>query len=367
MFPAPLRSVLPVLGLLAVWAPGVESVQVDPAGFEPGVLDSLAAAAEGAPLFSSHEPLELTLRSRIHHLVEERPEEDEVDGTLLVGRSDGGVDTLQVEVRARGNFRRQKRNCNFPPLRLDVPRSRVRGTAFEGQDKLKLVTPCQDDRDDYQTYVIQEYLAYRVYNLVTPVSYRVRPVRITYDDVDGQYPRRTRMGFLIEDDEAMAHRNRAFLSEWQQFHPGAADPGQLALMAMFQYMIGNTDWSQPFFHNVDMVRSWEGGRYLSVPYDFDHAGVVDARYAEPDPTLGTSSVRERVYRGFCLDGVDHAAQRTRFLALRGPVEALYREEGLLDEDALEETLAYYEDFFETLEDFRPYRRLILDACTPLPS
>lgn len=343
------------------------TLQEDPAAYEPAELDAMESRARAAPLFRDHTPLRLTLRTRVEYLRDERPEEDEVDGTVTYVDSTGAPVTVDVEVRTRGNFRRQKRNCNFPPLRLDFPRTRMGGTVFEEQDKLKLVTPCQDRRNDYQQYVLQEYLAYRVYNLMTPVSYRVRLVEITYEDVDGRYPTRTKVGFLIEEDEMMAHRNRAFMSEWEQFHPGGADAEQLALMALFEYMIGNADWSQPFFHNVDMVRTWDDGRYLVVPYDFDFSGVVDARYAEPDPSLGTESVRDRVYRGFCLPGVDHAAQRRLVQDLRDDVEALYREAPFLDEDQRRKSLDYYDEFYAVMDDFRRYSRVILNECTPLPS
>lgn len=356
-----------VAAALSLVAPaGAGALQEEPATFDPEELDALERAASTAPLFATDEPLDLTLRTRIQWLRDERPDQEEAEGWAVWTTPEGRRDSVDVEVRARGNFRLRKRNCNFPPLRLDFPRSRVGGTVFAGQNRLKLVTPCQDRRDAYQQYVLQEYLAYRVYNLVTPVSYRVRLVRITYEDVEGAYDTRTKVGFLIEDDDAMAHRNRGFLSEWEQFHPAAADGKQLALMALFQYMIGNTDWSQPFFHNVDMIRTWDDGRYLVVPYDFDYTGVVDADYAEPDASLNTESIRDRVYRGFCLTGVDHQGQRLLFQELRDPVRELYGETPFLSEGQRRKTLEYYQDFWDTLADFRRYRSRILDACTPVP-
>ncbi len=366
MLPSFLRSVVPALGLLVVAAPAVAGFQYDPGAFPPATLDSLAEAARDAPLFASDEPLELTLRTRLDYLEDERPDEEEVEGFLHVRRADGGVDTVEVEVRARGNFRREKRNCSFPPLRLDLPRSRVAGTAFENQDKLKLVTPCRLGRDDYQEYVLQEYMAYRVYNLVTPMSYRVRPVALTMEDVDGRFETRQVLGFLIEADIEMAHRNRAFLAEFDQWHPRAVDEDDAARMALFQYMIGNTDWSQPFFHNTDMVRTWEGGRYVPVPYDFDFTGVVNARYADPPEELGIRNVRERVYRGFCYTGTDHQAHRRFFQDLEAPVAALYRESSVLTPDLREDALDYYEDFFRTLANDGRYRRLVEESCMTLP-
>jgi len=176
--------------------------------------------AESAPLFASHEPLAFTLRTDIQWLRDERSDEEEVAGTVTLMGADGTESVLPVDVRARGEFRRMKRNCNFPPLRLDFPKSEMEGTVFEGQDKVKLVTPCHDSRDNYQDYVYLEYLAYRVYNLRTPLSNRVRLVEITYEDIEDDYDTRTKYGFLIEADEEMAARNNGMLRH--RLRPGAA-------------------------------------------------------------------------------------------------------------------------------------------------
>lgn len=331
----------------------------------PAEWDSLAAAAEGAPLFATPEPLVMTLRTRIEWLRDERPDEEEADGTITYRGEDGSDVTVDVEVRTRGNFRREKRNCNFPPLRLDLPRSRVGGTVFAGQNRLKLVAPCQDSRDQYQQYVLQEFMAYRVFNLVSPVSYRVRRVEITFEDVDGEYETRTKTGFLIEADDAMAHRNRGTIVEADQLHPALADDEYAWTAAVFAYMIGNTDYSAAYFHNVELVRT-EDGRYMPVPYDFDFSGVVDARYAVPPPQVNIRDVRERAFRGFCREGVDHEAIRRRFLELRPAVEALYADVPGLDERQWKRTMEFYEDFWEDIESPEAYRRHLVNHCREMP-
>ena len=206
----------------------------------------------------------------------------EVEGTATFIDLDGSETVKPVDVRTRGLFRLNKRNCNFPLLRLDFPRSQMEGTVFEGQNQLKLVTPCHDSRDDYQRYVYDEYLAYRVLNVLSTYSYRVRLVEITYEDIEDDYDTRTKIGFLIEDDERMAERNRATHLEVAGLMPMMADGAQSVIVAVFNYMIGNLDWSPVYFHNVKLIRT-EDGRFITVPYDFDFAGVVDARYATPPP------------------------------------------------------------------------------------
>jgi len=326
----------------------------------------LAAEAESAPLFASHEALSVTLRTDLSRIRRERSDSVEVDGTLTYTGPGGAEITLDVKVRARGIFRRDRRNCNFPPLRLNFVETQVEGTVFEGQDKLKLVTPCQDNRDTFQQYVLQEYLVYRVYHLLTPVSFRVRLVTITYEDPDGDYEARTKTGFLIEDEDQLAARNRGLVAEYQQFHPAAMEPEQDALVALFQFMIGNTDFSTSYFHNAIMIRG-ELGQFLVVPYDFDWSGVVDARYAVPDPRLGTENVRQRVFRGFCRPSVDAAALAKRFNDQRDAIWALYEGMPGLDEGVKRRSRAYYEDFYEILNDPRRYRREIEQSCQKIPA
>lgn len=279
---------------------------------------------------------------------------------------DGSEVVRPVDTRTRGIFRRNKANCNFPPLRLDFPTGQMAGTVFEGQDKLKLVTPCQDSRDQYQNYVFDEYLAYQLLNILTPNSFRTRLIEITYEDIEGDYDTRTLFGFLIEDEVVMAERSRATFEETNQFHPARASGDYSVLVAMFNYMIGNTDWSPVFFHNVRLIRT-EDARYLTVPYDFDFAGVVNARYATVSPSLTIRRVTQRVYRGFCRPELVHPAAVARFAETRTEVAALYNDFAALgfehfDADDAKDTLKFFEDFYKIVDDPRQFEDKIIDDC-----
>jgi hypothetical protein len=258
-----------------------------------------------------------------------------------------------------------RRNCNFPPLRLDFPRSQMEGTVFEGQNRLKLVTPCNDGRDDYQKYVYDEYLAYRILNVLSPYGYRVRLVEITYEDIEDDYDSRTKIGFLIEDDERMAERNRATYMEVAGLMPMMADGPQSVIVSVFNYMIGNLDWSPVYFHNVKLIRT-EDGRFVTVPYDFDFAGVVDARYAIPPPELteryGIRSVRQRLYRGFCRPELQYQTVAELFNSKRQELQDLYQSFQLHEEDDIEDALDYFEDFWKVIDDAEEFEDEIIDEC-----
>ena len=336
----------------------------------PEEIAELAARAANAPLFRSHEPIRMTLRTDIDWLRDERNDSVEVEGTLTFVDMDGSLVVRPVDTRTRGEFRRNKANCNFPPLRLDFPTGQMEGTLFEGQDKLKLVTPCNDGRDAYENYIFDEYLVYRSLNILTPQCFRVRLVEITYEDINGEYDTRTKYGFLIEDEDAMGARNLATLREVTQFHPARADGDFSVLVAMFNYMISNTDWSPVYFHNAKLMRS-EEGRYFSVPYDFDFSGAVNARYATVDPQLPIRRVTQRHFRGFCRDELVYESAVAPFRERRDEITALYEDFGALgfenyDAEDAEDALKFYDNFYKVVDDPDEFEDRILDDCRELP-
>jgi hypothetical protein len=69
-------------------------------------------------------------------------------------------------------------------------------------------------------------------------------------------------------------------------------------VALFQYMIGNTDWSIVRERNVTLLLG-EDGYQRPLPFDFDMSGLVNAHYAGPAPGLPIDDVTERFYLGFC--------------------------------------------------------------------
>lgn len=366
MVPRPLPPAL----LTLLVAPFVASAQATEAPVLPTPEEyaERAEAAENAPLFQSHDPVIMTLRTDIDWLRDERNDSVEVEGTLTFLDADGSQVTKPVDTRARGNFRRSKENCNFPPLRLDFPRGEMDGTVFEDQNRLKLVTPCNDGSDNYQNYVFDEYLAYRIFNEVTPQSFQVRLVEITYEDVNDEYDTRTKYGFLIEDDERMAERQRGTLQEVSQFHPLRAHAPYSMTVALFNYMIANTDWSPVYFHNVELVRT-EDAQFLTVPYDFDMAGIVNTRYATVAPGLQNQirRVTQRLYRGFCRPELQQATVVRPFVEARPRIEALINDFAArgyeqFDADDAEDMLEFLEDFWEVTEDPDEFEDEILDEC-----
>jgi hypothetical protein len=314
------------------------------------------------PIFESHDIVPMVLEVEdLKKLIRDVGEENEDHAaTLTYVDANGDSVSLAIEVETRGHFRRDRKNCNFPPIRFEFPDSGTEQTLFAGQGNVKLVAHCQDKRDEYEQYVLQEYLIYRIYNLISDRSFRVRLAQITYLDGKGERDPLTKYGFMIEDHDLMAARNQCTTLEVQA-HPLEFSPLETARMAIFQYMVANTDWSIAYLHNVRLLMC---GDYepVAVPYDFDWSGVMKTRYAKPDPKLGIRSVRDRLFRGFCRDEAIFQEATHAFVEHKDAIYALYQNQQDLDPKVLTETMKFYDKFYEIVENPKKFKREIIDEC-----
>jgi len=271
-----------------------------------------AGLAGAASLFEDVGILEVTLSGPLGSLIKQTEQREEQSFVLHAD----GVDH-DIKVRIRGNSR--VRVCDFPPLRLNFSTADTAGTVFADQDKLKLVTHCRNyDRAEMDS--IEEFMAYRILNIIQDASYRVRLLRFHYDDTDRELDAKAaeRFGFLIESEDQLAARIGADRAQLQAVPKRMLDPVQAAKVFVFQYLIANTDWglvkadyAEVCCHNIDLFE--KDGRLILVPYDFDLAGVVNAQYAFPDSSLRIKRVTQRLYRGLC---VDREALRTALQAVK---------------------------------------------------
>ena len=216
--------------------------------------------------------------------------------TATIRFPDSTTVTEKIKLTARGEFRRN--NCYIPTMKLDFKDS-ASSSKLSTLKKLKLVCGCSTGESD-ERLVLREFLIYKIYNLLSDMSFRVRLLMINYSDTRGKVKSYSQYGFLIEDVDDMAKRNKCKEVGAPAFHPNLTDKPQMNLVDIFQYLIGNTDWSVPGFHNIKLMRPKTDSLappYV-IPYDFDFAGLVNASYASPHEELGITSVKERLYRGF---------------------------------------------------------------------
>ena len=251
------------------------------------------------PLFASDETLKFTLIIDTRELKKDESETPEYSDGQLILDQNGEDKKFDIKVRPRGNSRRFFDFCTFPPIKLNFKKKEVEGTIFEGQDKLKLVAYCKD-LEVNEAYVLKEYLVYKLYNILTPNSFKVRLAEITYSDINNKGKEVKRHGFLIEDDDTMAERNRGKITEMLMSNHDCCERNTLDIFTIFQYMIGNTDWwiGKSTIHNVKLV-FMDNGTVIPVPYDFENCGLVDAKYAIPPEELQITNVKQRLSRDYC--------------------------------------------------------------------
>jgi len=338
------------------------------------LLPMLAVAAwalengDPDPLFRNDNVIDLTITAPMPELLKHRPDEEYLPGKLAYTEADGSVTEFDIGIRTRGNYRRQPRVCPFPPLRLNLKKSDARGTLFDNQDKLKLVAHCRDDSERYEQNLIREYLAYRILNTLTDVSYRVRLVRVRYVDSQAEQQDRTQYGFLIEHQDRLAERLGLAAISTDRTSTEQLEGAYSDLTSLFQYLIGNTDFSpiagakgEECCHNSTLFGN-EGGPVYSVPYDFDMSGLVDAPYAEPNPNFRIRRVTQRLYRGRC-DHIDNLPQSIRaFQDNRSEIYRLFEEQPQLEDGSRKKAIKFIDQFYKVIDDPKRVAREITTQC-----
>ncbi len=303
--------------------------------------------AQSSELFEKEDLLEITLSGSIAELLKDRSNEPQFK-ELTMSYKDAGnkLITIPIKAKTRGHFRKQKGVCRYPPLLLNFSKDHSKNSIFDQQDKIKLVTPCKDEK-----YVVYEYLTYRLYNLISPKSFKARLVKVVFDIASAKSPPEPQYGILLEEEEQMAKRNNSISVEGKIVRPEQTDPTDFLTMAVFEYMIGNTDWSVQYLQNVKLISDESGALPTAVPYDFDHAGIVMAPYAKPAEELLMSSIRERRYRGYCIQDMNQfTAVIERFNERKPEIYNLYTDNPLLDERYIRSTIKFLDDFYETINE-----------------
>jgi hypothetical protein len=326
-----------------------------------GSAAPVAASESGRPLFADDAVIELSLEGPLKATFADREVRQPRPFSLRMGAAD-----VPVQVQVRGKSR--TRICAFAPLRLDFGPDGAAGTVFAGQGRLKLVLPCHDS-DPAEGDVLEEYAAYRIFNLLSDLSYRVRLAHIRFVDTDepDAGPLMVRHAFLLESDGELSARAGLPEARMPAVRRSELAADQAALVFIFQYLVGNTDWSLVAAKGEDLcchnLRLFGAAPPLyAVPYDFDLVGLVNARYAKPDPSLKIRDVRRRRYRGYCIDPGALEAALAHIRARQDVILAVSRSLPLLDESQLEAQARYLESYFEQAGDAPQLLEQFVEQC-----
>ena len=323
------------------------------------------ASIRAQGLFKKSDALEITIITGLNTLIRDRDSTDRVThgGELSYKDSSGASVKVPVLLRTRGHFRRQTRNCDFPPLKVEMTKATARNTIFEGNRTLKLASTCRPSRGEYEQYILQEYVLYRMYQALTPWSYRTRLAHVTYQDSTGKAKSVQSWAFFVEDDGDLAQRRNSRRFDTKGAYFDDVEHQQVGLMQLFAYMVGNTDWSVSGLHNVTLLRDSVGVVY-PVPFDFDWTGAVDARYAFPDKSLNIVNVRSRLWRGDCRNQEAMAPIIERFLSRRPAMDSAYTTLAPMTPAVSEKMRKYFAEFWPLLDNPKKLIAEFKGVCKP---
>jgi len=298
--------------------------------------------------FQDTSTINATLTLNLKKLLANKSKEGDIFPAVFsckMGDSLNVNDRIFLEVR--GHFRREY--CYIPPIRMICDNNKA--AAFYHLKVLKLVNACSTNWTNDQN-LLKEFIIYKIYNLITDKSFRVRLLNLNLSDSAGKKKTITQHAFLLEDIKQLAKRNNCVNWTSKQYRTEATDRRQMTIVAIFEYLIGNTDWAVPVSHNIKLLHSLTDSlaRPYVVPYDFDYSGFVNAPYAVPDEKLGINSVRERLYRGFPRNLQEINEALTVFNKQKKNIYAVVNNFSLLTPVSKKDITDYLDEFYLAIND-----------------
>jgi hypothetical protein len=317
--------------------------------------------AEYEDLFSAAEPLYLTLKFDVKELQKTKRQDVYHDAEMTNVVSEEFQVNNSVQVMARGILRRD--HCNLPPIWLNIGHAGIKADSLQDVIRMKMVVRCKN-ATQYEPYVLKEYLAYKIYNIITPLSYRVRLVRLTIIDTGRNNEATEDWAFLQEPDELMTLRLDGKMIKSDELSMSVVNPEVINRMSMFQYMIGNADYSVTGRHNLTILalNSGNPSGFLPVPDDFDYSGLVNTDYAVPSENLGTTSVQERYYLGLCRPKQVHEGTIQELAQFDEEIMEYIKDFKYLDDKEKVDMIEYLDSYFKESKESWFIDRKIAPTC-----
>lgn len=264
----------------------------------------------------------------------------------------------KIQVAPRGNMR--KKTCDFPPVKIRFYEQHLENDSLEDVNELKLVVACRNTNEDDQL-VLKECLAYKLFNLITDESFRVKEASVRFSTPGKKRGGMESTAFFIESEQELATRLGGRPLKPRIISPKGMDSLSYDRMCLFQYMIGNTDWGAYTRHNMKVI-GFKGRRAIAVPYDFDYSGLVSADYSIPSPDIPIKTVQDRYYLGMCRDAAGYSRLFREFLDKKTAVLNLCDHAPRIDKNQRRQMHNYLEEFFDILEDPRRAKVQIMENC-----
>lgn len=310
-------------------------------------------AIEG--IFEGEEIIDVSLHFDVDRFMREKSDQEYMDAlmTFFSGRDDSV--SYDIKLRARGNSRRKI--CDFPPIRLNFKDVETVFGDLDDMSNVKMVTHC-DQAKSFEDYVLKEYLVYKLFNVVSEYSYRVRLLKVRFIDTSEKQRNFHKYAFLIEPMDLLEERLEVFEIESVILTYEDLIPELLDRMTLFQFMIGNTDFQLATYHNIKVVKRADELKGVAIPYDFDYSGFVDTHYSVPGENQEEMiNVRQRKYMGACRSNSSYEQMLTEFLEHQADFYRIIEEFELLSEPAARYIKGYLDGFYDMFENNRIKRSL----------
>jgi hypothetical protein len=311
--------------------------------------------------FDSDELLKMKLEFDFKEFTRGKRNPEYQKAVLKIFLTDSDSVAHDIRLRPRGIMRLD--HCHFPPIKFNFKKSDSTSIYVGDETTMKLVTHCRN-YGDYEEWLLKEFLVYRMYNVLTDMSFKVRLVEMQYIDTGKKEKNYSKYAFLIEHKRDMAIRNDAIALGDVNLTQKMINKKQLALMGVFQYMIGNTDWSIQGPHNVKFVRKNDVSDLIpyAIPYDFDYSGMVHTQYSIPAEGTPIEVVTQRYYFVWCLPEDILNEVFELFLEKRNEIYAVVTDFPYLEERAKEKMTRYLDEFYDIMDSERKRKQYILDQC-----
>lgn len=336
------------------------------ASWQPLGIDQLPSVQN---LFDTQEVLHVEIETNMQKLLQFKDDPDYQKAWFTITLKDTIKVVKKVRIKVRGKTR--VTICDDPPLKIDFKKTDFQWEWFDKLKALKLVTPC-DDPKIYTRYLMKEYFAYKGYAAITDHSYRVRMIQLTLSDTQGNMKPEVKYAFLVENDKKLAKRTGTKEIEMDDITAGQLvskfylQPTEktlhnMSVLSLYQYMIGNTDWTTNQMHNVKVFT--RGEELIPVPYDFDYAGVVNANYAVPNSSTPLDNVRERHYLGPCASKETFETALDVVLGKQDAILHMLEDDPFISTKTKTDIRSYISEFFEMMEDTANHEQVRLTNCT----
>jgi hypothetical protein len=303
-------------------------------------------------LFEDDKLVEISLRFDLSTYFRKKPRDTYLSPNLTFHLNPTDSLSRDIKLKTRGIFR--NRYCTFPPIELNIKKAKFGYSDLNKISKLKLVPQCSSGKDK-EDYVLREYLAYKLFNVLTDTSFRVRLLSINYIDIKRQKKPLHQYGFFIEPVEMLVSRTNCMQVKSRTLNQKDIVPRIMDRVALFNYMIGNYDWSVPGQHNIAVIKSLNFDPYglgIAVPHDFDWSGLVNPTYAVPTEEMGIENVRERRFEGVCRTKEVYEKEFDMFLAKKNEFYKVINDFPYVNQRVKKDITNYLDGFFNQLEGRR---------------